>query len=117
MGVAEDHLAAEVEAEPPVAHPADEGVDRATAFEADHHALAEPRLDRAFDHRPAGGNVDHRDPIFRAAENQHPMLDDPLVAGNRALFDELFVQLQSQPASPPGSAEDWTVTAKAYSNA
>src|ERR1041384_5297013 len=92
--LAQDHLAAEVEAEAAVADPADEGVDRAAAFEADDDALAEARLERRFDHRAGAGDVDHRHRIFGAAKNQGGVRDEPFVTRLRALFDEPWLCLR-----------------------
>src|ERR1044072_9120631 len=99
-GAAQNHLAAEIEPEPAVADPADEGVDRAAALRADDDALAEAGFERAFDHRAAARDVDHRHRIFAAAEDEDSAFDEAFVARLGPLLDGFGTQLQGRLPSP-----------------
>src|SRR3954465_11884144 len=101
----EDQFAAEIEAEAAVANPAHERVDRAAALEADDDAFAESRLERAFHHRPAAGDVDHRHRIFGASENEDRALDQAFVTRLRSLLDDPRLCLCRHDASPMGEAD------------
>src|ERR1044072_1376860 len=93
-GAAQNHLAGEIEPEPAVADPADEGVDRGAALEADDDALGEAGVEGAFDRRPAARDVDHRHRIFAAAEDEDSAFDEAFVARLGPLLDEFGPKLR-----------------------
>ena len=102
---AEDQLAAEIEAEAAVAGPADEGVDLAAAFEADDHALADPRLRDLELHvrvvpraRPAGGAAGGAAELEQAGQAWDAALEKQ-TAGAPAAADGSG----ATPATPDGS--------------
>src|SRR5437763_4868027 len=98
---ADDQLCPESEADAAAAHPFHRGVDRAAAFEADDHAFADPRLERADDHRPAGRDVDHGHEMHAAAEEERAAIDQILVALLGALIGDALLRTPDHLAAKP----------------
>src|SRR5436305_10779570 len=82
-----DQFGPEGQADPPIAHPFHRRVDRAAAFEADDHALADTRLERRDDHRAAGRDVAHGHQMHAAAEEERAAIDQIFVPRLRAPID------------------------------
>jgi hypothetical protein len=67
---------AEIDAHAAVAAPADEGVHAAALVELDQHRLAEPSLERTFDHRAPRRDVEHGDAVRLSTQMEERGLDD-----------------------------------------
>src|SRR5687768_17457683 len=85
---AEDDLMPEVEADAPLAHPADEAMDGRAILELDDDGLSDTRHDLAFDHRAARRDIDHRDVIFLLAKGDDCAIDDSGEAILAPLIDD-----------------------------
>src|SRR5690606_37927866 len=77
---AEDHLAAEIEADPALPRPAHEGIDGAASVEPDRHAFAETGHEIAFHHRAAAGDVENGHVVDGAAEDEDRTVDQAFMA-------------------------------------
>ena len=76
---------AKIQSQTAIADPAHKGVDARAIVEMDEDRLADVRNQIAFDHRAARRDVDDRDDIFLAAEDDHGAIDE-------ALFNEVTAE-------------------------
>src|SRR5687767_677047 len=98
---AQNHLVAEIEADPAFAGPADEGVDPAALGKFDQHRLAEPGRDRAFDHGSASRDVEHRHRMALASEMDDCGVDQVFVARfAAAIFEAQLLMLDAHRTLP-----------------
>jgi hypothetical protein len=98
----QDRFADEFEADPAFAHPAHDALGAVASVEQHVDLLADARFDLGPDHRSARGDVDHRDILAPAAEDDRRALDDPAEAILEALVgDPRFLALDRDLAESP----------------
>jgi hypothetical protein len=102
LASAQDDLVAEIETDPAIPDPAHEGLDPRALIEFDHHRLADPGIEAALDHRAARRDVDDRDLVGFASEEQGGAVDQAGVAILAAsLLEPLRLTVDPNVRKPP----------------